>query len=45
LADGPAMMITRAYNRVRFGGQRLTATERREIENALAALEKTESTK
>jgi hypothetical protein len=44
LDQGPAMMITRAYNRVRFGGQRLTATERREIESALAALEETGST-
>ena len=44
LGQGPAMMITRAYNRVRFGNQRLTATEKREIENALAELENTEST-
>jgi hypothetical protein len=44
LDQGPAMMITRAYNRVRFGGQRLTATEKREIENALAALEEMSST-
>ena len=44
LDQGPAMMITRAYNRVRFGGQRLTATEKREIENALTALEETSST-
>lgn len=44
LGQGPAMMITRAYNRVRFGNQRLTATEKREIENALATLEKTGST-
>ena len=45
LDQGPAMMITRAYNRVRFGNQRLSATEKREIENALAALENTESSK
>jgi hypothetical protein len=44
LGPGPATMITRAYNRVRFGGQRLTATEKREIENALTALEETSST-
>jgi transglutaminase-like putative cysteine protease len=43
LAQGQALMITRAYNRVRFGGQRLSATEKREIENALAELENTES--
>jgi transglutaminase-like putative cysteine protease len=43
LGAGPALMITRAYNRVRFGGQRLTATEKREIENALHELEKVES--
>ncbi len=41
LGQRPAMMITRAYNRVRFGGQRLTASEKREIENALAELEST----
>ena len=35
----PALAITRAYNRVRFGGQDLTATELREIERALAQLE------
>jgi transglutaminase-like putative cysteine protease len=43
LAQGQALMITRAYNRVRFGGQRLSATEKREIENALAELENRES--
>ncbi|HEU4434998.1 MAG TPA: DUF4129 domain-containing protein, partial [Pyrinomonadaceae bacterium] len=37
--QGQAVMITRAYNRVRFGGQRLSAAEKREIENALAELE------
>jgi hypothetical protein len=41
--QGPALMITRAYNRVRFGGQRLSATEKREIENALTELESTDS--
>ena len=44
LGPGPAMMITRAYNRVRFGGQRLTTIEKREIENALRELENTDST-
>jgi hypothetical protein len=45
LGPGPAMMITRAYNRVRFGKQRLTATEKREIENALSELENTDPTR
>lgn len=44
LGPGPAMMITRAYNRVRFGRQRLSAAEKREIELALSALEKKDST-
>jgi hypothetical protein len=43
LDSGQAMMITRAYNRVRFGRQRLTATEKREIEKALFELESTNS--
>jgi transglutaminase-like putative cysteine protease len=43
LGHGPAMMITRAYNRVRYGGQRLSATEKREIEKALLELESTDS--
>ncbi|HSD46378.1 MAG TPA: DUF4129 domain-containing protein, partial [Pyrinomonadaceae bacterium] len=34
-----AMIITRAYNRVRFGGERLSATEKREVERALVVLE------
>jgi protein-glutamine gamma-glutamyltransferase len=42
LGHGPALMITRAYNRVRFGGQRLSATEKRDIENALRELESTD---
>jgi hypothetical protein len=33
------LLITRAYNRVRFGGQRLSATEKKEVERALFALE------
>lgn len=44
LGPGPAMMITRAYNRVRFGGQRLSAIEKREIEKALLELENKDST-
>ncbi len=43
LDSGQALIITRAYNRVRFGGQRLTATEKREIEKALFELESSSS--
>ena len=43
LGPGPAMMITSAYNRVRFGNDRLSATEKREIEKALLELETAES--
>jgi Domain of unknown function (DUF4129) len=35
----PAMTITRAYNRVRFGGQELSESEMREIEQSLKQLE------
>jgi transglutaminase-like putative cysteine protease len=35
-----AAAITRVYNRVRFGNEQLTATDRGEIEDALARLEK-----
>jgi protein-glutamine gamma-glutamyltransferase len=35
----PALAITRAYNRVRFGGQQLSANELREIESRLTQLE------
>lgn len=35
----PALAITRAYNRVRFGGQKLSRAEMREIENTLNELE------
>lgn len=35
-----AAAITRIYNRVRFGNERLTATEQSEIESALRRLEK-----
>jgi len=39
LNSSEALLITRAYNRVRFGNERLTATEKRSIERALIALE------
>ena len=35
----PALKITRAYNRVRFGGQKLSPVELREIEKTLNELE------
>ncbi|MGH9928505.1 MAG: DUF4129 domain-containing transglutaminase family protein, partial [Pyrinomonadaceae bacterium] len=35
----PALAITRAYNRVRFGGQELSPAEQREIERTLKELE------
>jgi len=35
----PALAITRAYNRVRFGGQKLSRAELREIERTLNELE------
>jgi transglutaminase-like putative cysteine protease len=44
LKSQDALVITRAYNRVRFGGQRLSAIERKEVEKALFALEATENT-
>jgi hypothetical protein len=37
----PALAITHAYNRVRFGGQQLTNAELREIEETLRDLEET----
>ena len=39
LDSNEAILITRAYNRVRYGSERLSATERKEIEKALFALE------
>jgi len=42
LKSQDALVITRAYNRVRFGGQRLSAIERKEVEKALFALEATD---
>jgi transglutaminase-like putative cysteine protease len=38
----PALEITRAYNRVRFGGQQLSSAELQEIEKTLATLEQSE---
>jgi len=40
----PALSITRAYNRVRFGGQQLSEKELREIERSLKRLEAAEDT-
>ncbi|HEX7331107.1 MAG TPA: DUF4129 domain-containing protein, partial [Pyrinomonadaceae bacterium] len=42
LKSSDALLITRAYNRVRYGGQRLSATEKKEVERALFALEATD---
>jgi len=42
LKSNDALLITRAYNRVRFGGQRLSAIEKKEVEKALFALEATD---
>ena len=39
LQSNEALLITRAYNRVRYGGQRLSASEKKEVERALVALE------
>ena len=39
LRSNDVMVITRAYNRVRFGGQKLSVIERKEVERALFALE------
>ncbi|HJU93833.1 MAG TPA: DUF3488 and transglutaminase-like domain-containing protein, partial [Pyrinomonadaceae bacterium] len=39
LKSSEALVITRAYNRVRFGRQRLSANEKREVERALGVLE------
>ena len=45
LKSNEAMVITRAYNRVRFGGQRLSANEKREVERALRSLEEADRTR
>ena len=42
LKSNEAVLVTRAYNRVRFGGERLSATEKKEVERALFALEQLE---
>ena len=39
LDSSEAMLITRAYNRVRYGSERLSPKERKEIERALSVLE------
>jgi transglutaminase-like putative cysteine protease len=39
LNSSEAMLITRAYNRVRYGSERLSPKERKEIERALSVLE------
>jgi protein-glutamine gamma-glutamyltransferase len=39
LKSNEAVLITRAYNRVRFGGERLSASEQKEVERALFQLE------
>jgi hypothetical protein len=38
LHSSEVLVITRAYNRVRFGGEPLSATEKREVERALVVL-------
>ena len=45
LKSNQALVITRAYNRVRYGGQRLSAMERKEVERALFELEAAEQGK
>lgn len=42
LKSSEAMIITRAYNRVRYGRERLSSSEQREVERALGALEAAE---
>jgi len=39
LNSSEALLVTRAYNRVRYGGERLSANEKKEVERALFALE------
>jgi hypothetical protein len=39
LKSKDVMTITRAYNRVRYGGERLSASEKQEVERALVLLE------
>jgi hypothetical protein len=40
LKSSEVSLITRAYNRVRFGKEQLSASETKEVERALFALEK-----
>lgn len=42
LKSSEAMIVTRAYNRVRFGGERLSPAEKKEVERALFVLEAAE---
>ena len=42
LNSNEALLVTRAYNRVRFGGERLSANEKKDVERALFALESTD---
>jgi hypothetical protein len=42
LQSSEVMIITRAYNRVRYGRERLSTSEQREVERALVALEAAE---
>ena len=39
LKSSEALIVTRAYNRVRYGGERLSNAEKREVEQALTVLE------
>lgn len=39
LKSSDVLLVTRAYNRVRYGGEHLSATEKKEVERALFALE------
>jgi hypothetical protein len=41
LGSREALKITKLYNRVRFGSEKLSATEKREIDQALRDLEGT----
>jgi hypothetical protein len=45
LNSSEAMLITRAYNRVRYGSERLSPKERKEIEQALFVLEAADARK
>jgi hypothetical protein len=42
LQSSEVMIVTRAYNRVRYGGERLSTSEQREVERALVALQDAE---